>query len=228
MAGTICITFDHHNTVPLKLLADNGLVGTYFVSPATIGATGGPTVNSLLAMKMNGIEIGLYSGRCILKGKDYNMVQAATLDRMATNKHLLGLKNGMEAKGFPVLSLAPNQRAWSSGLAGIARGMFTHVRVASDSRVGVGHWQALPVPDRLYVKGGGTASLSASDTANSLSAQLDDLIANGGLWIVVIHRVATSGDAGLTIAPSVLSTFFQYVKSKITSGDVTCIRFCDL
>lgn len=226
---SIALTFDEWPeaaTEAFGIMMTHGLVGTYFVTPTTIDAAGGPTTNTLLAMKQYGWEIGVY-GSSGVAGQ--NLVQLEASNRITANQRLLSLKAGMEAKGFPVSSIAPNQRAWNTKLRNLAEGIYDRVRVAADFRATLGYWQSLPVPDPLYVKNGGSQSLSSTDTAPALCATVDDLIALGGAWIVVIHRVSDDGlNPGSTITKSVFSSLCAKIAAEVALGNLRCVRFCDL
>lgn len=217
----IAITFDEWKTTATEafpvFLDYPNVRATYFVSPAYIDTASGPSASTLLAMKQSGWEIGVYSG-VHFPDMEYN-------SRIDANVKMLALKDQMRAKGFPVTSMSAGQRAWNQKCRMLAEGIFTHVRVVDNFT-----WQAQPIPDRLWVKDGGTASFSDTDTAASLIGQLNSVIASGGIWIPVIHRTSDDGtDPVYTVKKTaVLRPFVEAVSNAVAAGTIESVRFCDL
>jgi polysaccharide deacetylase len=181
----VSLTFDEWNTtIPnaQPILDSYGLKGTYFVTPSLVNQPSGPSTSQLAAWHSAGHELGVYSG--------VNMVDLYATDPNSALTKLQTLKSQMAGLGFPVTSLAAAQRAWNRSCRDLAAGIFSQVRVAHEMI-----WQSLPVPDRLYLREGGTASLSVTDTPTSVRNQVDLLVEQGGAWFVVVHGVATVGDA---------------------------------
>ena len=217
MPATVALTFDQSVTactVAKDILAARGMVATFYCEPGVVGVAGEITKSQMILLKYLGWEIGAYTGS--------NMVTMVTSNRDQAFDKLKSLSVDMAALGFEVETIAPNQRAWNGGLADMCRGRFKGVRVVDDfSAV-----QSYPIPDPLWVKKGGTASWSSGDTVASLSAQLDSLIASGGLWVPVIHNVGSSPN-GLTVSTDVFAGFMDYLKTKRDSGLVRVVRFVD-
>lgn len=217
---TIVLTFDEWKeaaTEAFPAMLTQGLPGTYFVTPSLIDTTSGPSLGTLLAMRQNGWEIGVYSG--------VNMPALEYESRVLANNKLVALKNDMWAKGIPVTSLAANQRDWNAKCRALADGIYDRVRVVSQ----YGTYQTLPLSDPLWVDKGATLSLSSTDTPASLSAQVDALIANGGVWIVVIHRVSADGQQpAYTVEKSTFTSFCSKIATEVQAGTLRCVRFCDL
>lgn len=220
---TLAITFDYYvegTTTAFDIMDAAGLVGTFYVDPATIDTPSGPSLSRLILMKGKGWEIGMYSST--------NWVTAEADNRVIFMETVRDMRAAMEAVGLPATSVAPNQRAWNSKLRNLMRGHFTHVREVANFRSTLGHWQALPVPDLLWISEGGTASFTTADTGASLSAQVDDLIALGGLWTAVIHRVAESGDTNYRIGSVAFQAFVDKVKAEKLAGNLRVICFSDI
>ncbi len=227
MVATIAMTFDTDVTTYTNALFDmeaKGIPGTFFADADRIGMSGQPTRDHLLIMAMKGWEIGarVYG---TINGAEVNMVAALNADRGVAFARLKAAKDLMYAQGFDIKSIAAAQRAWNSSLRGMAAQLFDNVRVADV--VGYG---TLPIADRLYVRDGGSASWSASDTIASLSAWLDGLIAAGpnAFGTPIIHRIDTTGDPLYTISPTVFQGFTSYLQSKIAAGVVRAVTFRDL
>lgn len=220
---TICLTFDYYveATTNARTIMDSyDLVGTFFVAPYTVGAPDQPTRANLALMKALGWEIGAYT--------DDNWVTLEAADRLQLLDDMKALKDDMHALGLPVTSLAPNQRAWNQKLAYLVEDYFSHVRVVDIFRSVSGAYQSLPVPNRLWVREGGTASLTTSDTEASLSAQVDDLIEMGGLWTVIIHRVSNVGDENYRVPIDVFTAFCAKIAAERDAGNLRVVRFGDL
>lgn len=197
---SIAITVDLHDpSEAAAVMRAHGLVGTYFTHPSRLDA--------VRAGKLAGWSIGAYSMRPMTG-------MAPTAARQALQE----LSAGMAAAGYPVRSLAAGSRLWDRDLRDAASGVFERVRVARN----VTAWQALPVADPLWIDGGGTASLGEADTAASLAAQLADLQARGGLWIVVVHKVGPTGD-GYTVRRDVFDAFCAAVAREVRAGRLALV-----
>lgn len=197
-----------------------GLAGTYFVDPDYVDVSGGPTSDQLTVLKMSGWTIGAYSG--------VNMVSTLGGSRSAGLARLNTLKNVMAAKGFPVQSIAPNQRAWNAYLRGLSVGLFERVRVALNSTP-----QAYPLPDPLYINNGGTPSLDAGDTPASVNQQVTDFLAStSDLWSIVLHKVADyppgSSSHNYSTSLSTFTALLDRLKTEITAGNLRVVGYDDL
>jgi len=168
---------------------------------------------------MKGWEIGarVYG---TVNGAEANMVALMNSDRGMAFARLKAAKDLMYAQGFDIKTIAAAQRAWAPQLRGMAAQLFDNVRVADTVA-----WGSYPIMDRLYVSAGGTDSWSATDTVASLSAQLDAVIAVGGIWYPVIHRIDSSGDPLYTIPIPVFQGFTAYLQSKVAAGLVRAVTF---
>jgi len=217
------LTFDHYSetaSICFDLLSAYGLIGTYFVNHRVIDTQNGPSLNALLEMRESGWGIEAYSG--------VNMVSLLANDRLQASAKLKEIKDGFWAKGLPVRCLAPSGRMWNANLARLADGIFDFVRVGDETRDEIGRWQELPVSDPLYIRGGGTESLSNSDTFEALSARVDDLIALGGMWAPTIHRVSDDYVpqlAAYTISTSIMRSFCAKIASEVSAGRLNCVRY---
>lgn len=228
MIPTIAITFDVYDTTYSNALWDmvsKGIPGTFFADCDKIGTAGNPSKDNLILMAANGWEIGARVYRTIA-GAEANMVAVWLNNRGVACDRLMAQKTAMHNLGFDIKSIAASQRQWSPQLRGVASHLFENVRVANNVTTPP-TFQAYPIPDPLYVQNGGTNSWGGSDTVASLSAQLDGLIANGGLWIPIIHRVDTTGDPAFTVQTSVFQGFTSYLQSKIAAGQVRAVTFRD-
>ncbi len=221
---TICLTFDYYAnamSVAKPIMDVYGLVGTYFVALSTIDEVGGPGLSDLTLAKATGWEIGAYS--------ETNWVTAEASDRNALVAFAASIKDGFAALGLPVVSLAPNQRAWNSQLRNLMEdGVFERVRVVDNFYTDDGYFQALPVPDLLWVANGGTASLTTASTGASLIAQVDDLIELGGLWTVVIHNVSDTGDPLFRVTPAAFNLFCNKIQNEVAAGRLRIVCFRDI
>lgn len=221
---TICLTFDYYENAmsQAKPIADvYSLPGTYFAPLSMIDQPGGPTLSQLTLAKATGWEIGAYS--------ETNWVTAEATDRNALVAYATSIKQGFADLGLPVVSLAPNQRAWNGKLRNLmADGVFERIRVVDNFFTVDGYFQELPVPDLLWVKDGGSPSLTTSDTGASLSAQVDQLIALGGLWTVVIHNVSDTGDVNYRVTPAAFNTFCNKIQNEVTAGNLRAVCFRDI
>lgn len=226
MLPTVVMTFDTDVTTYTNALFDmesKGIPGTFFADADRIGTAGWPSKDNLLIMAMKGWEIGarVYG---IINGAEVNMVAALNADRGMAFDRLKAAKDLMYAQGFDIKSIAAAQRAWSAPLRGMAAHLFDNVRVADV--VGYG---TLPVADRLYVRDGGSASWSASDTEASLCAWVDGLIAAGpgAVGYPIIHRIDTTGDPLYTISPTVFQGVTSYMQTKIAAGVLRASTLCE-
>lgn len=226
MLPTVVMTFDTDVTTYTNALFDmdaKGIPGTFFADADRIGTAGWPSKDNLLIMAMKGWEIGarVYG---TINGSEANMVAVCANNRLIALDRLKAAKDLMYAQGFDIKSIAASQRAWSPQLRGMASQLFDNVRVAD-----VVSYGTLPVADRLYVRDGGSASWSASDTVSSLSAWLDGLIAAGpdSVGTPIIHRIDTTGDPLYTISPTVFQGFTSYLQTKIAAGVVRAVTFRD-
>ncbi len=226
MLPTIAMTFDTDATTYSNAFFDmhsKGIPGTFFVDSGRIGLAGQPTRDNLVLMAAGGWEIGarVYG---TIGGVEANMVAVWNNNRGIALDRLKAQRDEMYALGFRIKSVAASQRAWSTQLRGLASHLFENVRVADMVCYG-----SLPVGDRLYVRGGGSASWSASDTVASLCAWLDGLIAAGpGAFATpIIHRIAASGDPLYTISPAAFQGFTSYLQGRIAAGQVRAVTFRD-
>lgn len=216
---TVAITFDYYPeaySAAFPLMLNRGLVGTYFVDPDTVDKVGGPTRDNLTVLKMAGWTIGAYSG--------INMVDTFNSNRNTAMDRIAYLYSSMLAKGFRVRSLAPNQRAWDGRLRNVSAGMFDRVRVAADFVP-----QPLPVPDSLYIKNGGTPSLSSNDTAASVNQNVTDFLCQPSpcLWSIVIHKVGDTPD-GYTVATPVFTALLDRLKCERDAGTLRIVGYDDI
>lgn len=221
--ATVAMTFDTDLTTYANAFFDmreKGIPGTFFADSDRMGRPGWPRREDLGHMARSGWEIGVRV--CgVLDDTEANMVavykaegEAAALERLKAQK------NAMLDIGFDVRSAAAAQRAWSPRLAEMAAGLFENVRVA-DRVV----WGKYPIADRLYVRDGGTESWGAGDTAASLCAQLEAVIAAGGIWLPVIHRIDDEGDPFYTVPIAVFEGFTSYLRDRIADGRVRAVTF---
>lgn len=227
----LTLTFDKHpETVSTAwpIMNARGLVGTFFVAPSTVlaagvGAPPPPQCyqHLLVAMKETGWEIGVYF--------DVNAPAFwSSNGRVAFCERVQQQLDTMRGWELPVSSLAAPQRAWNPTLRGIIQNYYDRVRVADIARDTAGAWETLPVPDPLYIRGGGIDSLSPGDTVASLCARIDDLIALGGLAQWITHRVADSGDPNYRIPVATFTAVMDYIKTKRDAGLLQVVRTCDL
>ena len=212
--ASIAITFDAHATtypVAFPILQAHGLVGTYYVDPAAPSAK----PSQLVELKRAGWSVGAYSG--------YNMVGVYRTKGPEAAKSALTeiMARTSDYAGFSVTALAPNQRAWSTDLANLATGLVSSVRVVDN----FAQWQTLPVPNMLYVRDGGTPSLSVSDTADSLRATLSRLIAAGGLWTVVVHKVGDDADPAYSVSREALEALCAAAATERAAGRLAVITY---
>jgi len=223
--ATLALTFDTYRTTydiaALGSMTTHGLTGTLFVIPEKIdGAAGAQTLTSdeLAIMQAKGWELGAYASNV---GQSQNMQQVYTADRKQCGLRFKELDTLMRAKGFPVVSIAPMQRAWyHPQITEMVRPWFKAVRVVDQLDLA-----SYPISDPCFVShGGGSASWSNADTLSSLSATLDSVIASKGLWVPVIHQIGAVPDA-YTVAQTVFDNFMAYVKTKVDAGVLRVTTF---
>lgn len=216
---TVILTFDYYVEAYLNafpIMQRHGLVGTWFVDPFTVdyGSPALPTSAQLREMVSAGWEIGGYPR--------YNMVSLLNAaGSTAAKEHLQWVHDTLVAKGFAPTSFAPNQRSWNASLRNLAQGIFSAVRVADNFST----LQAQPAPDMLYVKDGGSNSLSAVDTAASLIAQLDALQATSSAWIVVAHKVGAANDPNYSVDAAVFEAFCADIARRRDAGLLRVVPF---
>lgn len=208
-------TFDQYPTaasVAFGIMAPLGIVGTAYANPFMVGQADNFSTADLTLLAQSGWEIGGYA-QGVINGATSTMVDMWLDNRVKANDRLRSIQSTMDGLGFRVTSIAPTGRSWNGPLANLARGRFAAARAPIQG----GAWQSLPVPDPMNVPLGGTNTWSNSDTLISLKAQLDSLIATGGMWVSVTHKVGPTGDS-LTIPTQVFSDFMAYVKDRVTAG----------
>lgn len=229
MTARIALTFDFYPQVVAarNLMSSAGIyTGTYYAWYPNI-VTSTPTGNQIASsdvslMKQLGWEIGAYT--------QDNMVTKLGADRVATNNWLRDLDSGMNTAGFKVSTIAPNQRAWNTSLANMARGRFKGVRAPGSSTPPLSY----PLTDPLFVSDGGANSWGSDATANAGSntpsailSRADALIASGGTRIEVIHKVgnaaAVAADPIYTFLDTDFATVMSGYASRIASGNLTLI-----
>lgn len=226
MPATIAMTFDNYDTTYSNAFFDmqaKSIPGTFFIDCDKVGVAGNPTKDNLILMAALGWEIGarVYG---TISGAEANMVSVWNSNRDICADRLMAQKNTMHGFDFDIKSISASQRAWSPQLRGLAYHMFQNVRVA-DNITTPPTWQTYPIIDRLYVRNGATDSWNWGATTASLTAQMDALIANGGTWFPVIHRVDTAGDPNYTVQTSVFQGFTSYLQNKIAGGLVRAVTF---
>lgn len=198
-------------------------VGTWYVSPAVIGQPTHPSADNLMVLQINKWEIGIYS--------DTNMVAKLASGRLATKQWMTGQKDALyDATGITANSYAPNGRQWSPALAELSRDVFGNVRaLLPPPGTPLGTWQTYPIPDRCNIQYGGTNSWGQADTVQSLSDQLDSLIAapTPSIWYVVAHRVTDDPNDLYSIAPDVFSGFLDYVAAQRDAGNLRVVTVSD-
>lgn len=213
--ATLALTFDYWkdaSDTALGIMYPLGLVGTYYVQYDVVGQTNQVTISDLTAMKQLGWEIGAYTGD--------NMVTMWSNNRNTAFTKLKAIDDGMSALGFSVQTIAPNQRSWNSCLANLADGRYLGVRVADDTSGP----EPLPIANPTYIRKGGAGSWSSSDTAASILARVDSLIASGGLGIEVIHKIGAVAD-DLTVNTQVFKDVMAGLSSRVAAG---VLRVCPL
>lgn len=211
----VAMTFDAHLTTPavaFPIMKKYGLVGTYFVDTLDI-ERGTLAPLTLRDMQAAGWSIQAYSGA--------NMVRMLNEEGPdAVRRHFAKIKRILLQSGIAVSSIAAGQRSWNTTLAAISASKFKNVRVAD-----VTEWQTIPVPDRHFVRAGGTASWSAADTGETLSSQLTDLISARALWIPVIHKVGDDADPNYSIPVSAFEAICASIAQEVAAGRVRALTF---
>lgn len=208
--GTVALTFDYHvsslSDVWLEM-SSRGFRGTYYVAPETINQSGGPTQDHLILVTQLGNEIGVYTNT--------DMVAMWTSNRVTAFNKLKSLYDGMEAFGFKVHTLAPNERKWNGSLANYSRARYDGVRAANlPSPANCLAIQSYPIPDPVNVVNGcAVASLGSGTSLQSVKDATDAAIAAGGMIIIVIHKIGASADA-LTFAYSDWISLLNYWQGK--------------
>lgn len=217
MTARLALTFDYHPHVVAArdIMANAGVfTATYYAwypNIVTGVATGDQVaLSDLTLMKMMGWEIGAYTND--------NMVTKIQTNRNNANDFLRDLDHGMDDKGFKVATIAPNQRSWNGSLANLARGRFKGVRVADITT----SFQQYPIADPMYVRCGGAPSWGGADTPAIILSRIDDLIADGGLGIEVIHKVGPIAD-GLTISTSDFTAIMGGIASRVMNGSLKLV-----
>lgn len=231
---TVVMTFDNYATTYTNAFFDmqtKGIPGTFFVDADHIGSPGHPIRDNLVLMAGGGWEIGarVYG---TIAGNEANMVAVWDNNRDVALDRLKAQKVALSALGFDIKSIAAAQRAWSPKLRGLASHLFENVRVV-DNETTPPTWQSYPIQDRLYVRDGATASLKSTDTAVSLCAQLDDLIADavtsgsGKVWFVLVHKVSdpASLDPLYTVPVAEFQGFTSCLQNRIGLGKVRAVTF---
>lgn len=219
MTATLALTFDYWQsayTDAFPMMAQRGLVGTWYIDPATIGQPGFPSADNLMVLQINKWEIGIYSNT--------NMVTKLASGRLATKQWMTGQKGALfDATGITANSYAPNGRQWNPALAELSRDIFGNVRAP------LGGWQTYPIPDRCNISHGGTDSWGTTDTVQSLSDQLDSLISapTPSIWYVVAHRVTDDPNDLYSIKPAVFSGFLDYVATQRDAGKLRVVTVSD-
>lgn len=213
---TVVLTFDeHYSTVStaFPIMKEYGLVGTYFVDPRHLDTQYGPSSAELKEMERNGWEIGAYSVLNIPR-----LIEGEGAD--AAREWLSTMKDFMTEKGFSASSLAAAQRTWGAEAKDAASPHFVRVRVADEFAL-----QPMPVPDPRYVRLGGSPSLSSSTTVADLAALLDDLVEQGGVWFVVVHKVGDHADPTYSVPTNVFSDFVRAVAGRVRAREIEVQTF---
>lgn len=214
---TVALTFDEYRTtfdVAFPIMSRYGLVGTYYVDPRQIDIEGGIASAELREMQGAGWEIGLYSVR--------NVNKIATEEGEASARQWLALiKSMMLEKGFEATSLAAAQRSWGPVERSAAEGQFSTVRV-------VDHFSAqnYPIEDALFVKAGGTQSLSAADHLSQLEKQLEELLVGRGLWTIVAHMIGP-GDPIYAMPADTFEEMISLIAERADAGDLRVATFSE-
>jgi hypothetical protein len=196
----VVVRIDHHTagcTTFFELSEEFNVPITYYVTPATIDTAGGPSLSGLHAMRQSHNEVGVY----LTSGykpdpllREWTMVELQLYNRNMAVARIWSQYKQMYDLGLPVKSAAPNSRHWNSAMSGLARGWFDNISVASEYADIVGHYQAVPVENPLWVNGGGVESMSINDTPASVCARIDDLKIKGGMLTWVFHDTGPVAD----------------------------------
>lgn len=225
----IALTFDYYPQVVAarNIMSDLQIyTATYYAWHPNI-VTGVPSGNQIAVadvalMKQLGWEIGAYT--------QDNMVTKLAADRVAANNWLRDIDHGMDAAGFKVATIAPNQRSWSASLANLARGRFKGVRVAGNYASPI----VYPISDPLNINDGGANSWGSDATANAGSnsvaailARADALIPTCGTRVEIIHKIGNAAAVAADPVYTLLDTQFAAVMSgyatRIAAGDLQLI-----
>lgn len=220
MLPTIALTFDQDagdNTYATAFPIMNPLLlaGTLYIKPSLVGSAGYYTMPQLVIFKMLGWEIGAY-----LPG---DMPALWTADRDAAFALIKSNGDALEALGFAPSTIAPGGRLWNQYLGNMARGRFKGVRIPQ----GYVWPQPYPIADPLLgVSGGGAASWSSSDTAASILARVDALIAAGpgNMATEVLHNVGPVADA-YTVNTTVFSDAMTGIAQRRDAGLLRVVPF---
>lgn len=216
MLPTLALTFDQDTTNntyltaypmmnPNPQFAGGPLVGTVYIKPSLVGTAGYFNLPQLVILKMIGWEIGVY-----LPGDN---VALCTADRDAAFAAIKTSADALQALGFAPATIAPGGRLWNKYLGNMARGRFKGVRIPQ----GYVWPQPYPIADPvLGVSGGGAASwgidqaaIGFSDTAASILARVDALIASGpgNMATEVIHNIGPVADAKTILTSEAQAAF---------------------
>lgn len=213
---TVALTFDYYGSTYASvypMMRERGLPGTFFVDPDTID-NGQATTAQLTEMRTNGWSIQGYTGLNMA-----NLLAASGPN--AVLARLNSMKTTAASKGFDITAIAPASRAWNQQLRDLTAGIFTSVRANIDTT----SWQSYPIADPLYVTKGATPSLSSTDTATSLGAQLDSLETGAGLWVVVVHKVGDDSDPAFSIRAAEMRGFLDRLAADAKAGKVRVATF---
>jgi hypothetical protein len=213
----LALTFDYYPEVVTArdIMTAKGInTATYYAWYPNI-VTGIPigdqvSASDLRLMKRLGWEIGGYTNE--------NMITRIKKSRNDAYGFLRDLADGMDGKGFRADTIAPNQRAWNTSLADLARDWFKGVRVADV----ITAFQQYPIEDPLYVRGGaanswGYGTNDGSDSPAVILARIDNLIADGGLGIEVVHKVGSVGDP-MTFTTADFAAVMSGIASRVSTG----------
>jgi hypothetical protein len=230
--ATVAITFDYwvealSNGLPI--LRARGLPATFYVATESgsvdlIDYPGLPSSQQLADAEQAGWEIGIYSNVnmvTMLGALSGTPPMATPANALATKRFMVAQIDKLKAKGFVAKSYAPNQRAWNDQLANLSRDIYQAVRVIAEG----GADQGYPIGDPNYVRRKAYASLGVNDTAASLCAQLDAIVAAGPvLWTIVAHKVGPTPDP-YTISSTEFAGFADCLKAKRDAGLVRVTTF---
>lgn len=216
MPATLALTFDQDEpnnsfysvVFPIMNAASRRIVGTLYLVPTLIGTAGYFTLPQLVIFKMLGWEIGTY-----LPG---DMPAFWAADRDAAFALIKSNGDALAALGFAPATIAPGGRLWNEYLGNMARGRFKGVRIPQ----GYVWPQPYPVADPMRgVSGGGANSWGVNDTAASILARVDALIAAGPGYFAteVIHKVGPTADA-TTVLTSVFTEAMDGIVQRRDAG----------
>lgn len=222
MTRYVALTFDywpHAFDVAYPIMKAHGLVGSWFVSPETIDAESGLSISrdSLIELVTAGWTIGAYSGE--------NMVNLLAAGPGAALDHLVSLKQMFAGLGFPVRSLATNQRAWNISLRNMCERfpvdpesggqLFDVVRVVND----VTSWQRMAEIDPLFINKGGIPSLAPEHNAAALNGMVDRILCadEGTLHTFVIHKVSQESDP-YTVSTAAFTALVERLAAEQANG----------